>query len=131
MYKVYSDAAVNQQNHRSAIGVLLVHDGKQMQFKNTITATNNHEAEFIAAIEAFQKLIQLKADPAEIIFYHTDSKIVIDSLNKEYAKHFQPEVNQLLALQSKFATVINTWIPDHKNHGAHYLALQALHSVQD
>ncbi|GHP12798.1 ribonuclease HI [Lentilactobacillus fungorum] len=129
MFKVYSDAAVNQKSQKAAIGILIIHNGQQLQVKSPIKAVDNHEAEFIAAINAFKKLIAVADDPDEFVFYYTDSKIVIDSLNKGYAKHFQPEVNQLLALQDQFSTVINTWIPDSQNHGAHYLASQALHTM--
>ncbi|GEP71276.1 ribonuclease HI [Lentilactobacillus rapi DSM 19907 = JCM 15042] len=131
MYKIYSDAAVNQNNQHAAIGILILHDGQQIQFKQRIASTNNHEAEFIAAIKAFEKLATLNQDPNEFVFYYTDSKIVIDSLNKSYAKHFQAEVDHLIDLQSKFTTVVNTWIPDSQNHGAHFLALQALHAIKD
>ncbi|WP_143444934.1 reverse transcriptase-like protein, partial [Lentilactobacillus parabuchneri] len=82
-----------------------------------------------AAIIGFQQLIKLQINPAELIFFYTDSKIVVDSLNKQYAKHFEDDVDTLLALQSKFTTVVNTWIPDSQNMGAHTLALQALHGA--
>ncbi|GAD15806.1 ribonuclease HI family protein [Lentilactobacillus otakiensis] len=129
MIKLYTDAAVNQHTGHTAIGLLIVHNGKQLQLNDVIEPTNNHEAEFIAAITGFEKLIDLKIDPTEIIFFNTDSKIVVDSLNKQYAKHFETYVDQLLALQDRFTTVVNTWIPDSQNMGAHNLAIQALHSI--
>lgn len=129
MIKLYTDAAVNQHTGHTAIGLLIVHNGKQLQLNKVIEPTNNHEAEFIAAIDGFKKLIALKIDPSEIIFFNTDSKIVADSLNKQYAKHFENYVDELLDLQGKFDTVVNTWIPDSQNMGAHTLAIQALHSI--
>ncbi|GAA3188763.1 ribonuclease HI family protein [Lentilactobacillus kefiri] len=129
MIKLYTDAAVNQHTGHTAIGILIVHNGKQLQLNKVIEPTNNHEAEFIAAIDGFKKLIALKIDPSEIIFFNTDSKIVSDSLNKQYAKHFEKYVDELLDLQGKFDTVVNTWIPDSQNMGAHTLAIQALHSI--
>lgn len=129
MIKLYTDAAVNQHTGHTAIGILIVHNGKQLQLNKVIEPTNNHEAEFIAAIDGFKKLITLKIDPSEIIFFNTDSKIVSDSLNKQYAKHFEKYVDELLDLQGKFDTVVNTWIPDSQNMGAHTLAIQALHSI--
>jgi len=65
----------------------------------------------------------------KLSFFNTDSKIVSDSLNKQYAKHFEKYVDELLDLQGKFDTVVNTWIPDSQNMGAHTLAIQALHSI--
>ncbi|KRK89787.1 ribonuclease HI family protein [Lentilactobacillus sunkii] len=128
MIKLYTDAAVNQHTGHTAIGLLIVHNGKQLQLKEVIAPTNNHEAEFIAAITGFNKLIELHINPSEIIFFNTDSKIVADSLNKQYAKHFEKYVDELLDLQSHFDTVVNTWIPDNQNTGAHNLAIQALHA---
>lgn len=129
LIKLYSDAAVNQHTGHTAIGLLIVHYGKQIQLKKVIEPMNNHRAEFKAAIIGFQQLIKLQINPAELIFFYTDSKIVVDSLNKQYAKHFEDDVDTLLALQSKFTTVVNTWIPDSQNMGAHTLALQALHGA--
>lgn len=129
MIKLYTDAAVNQHTGHTAIGILIVNNGKQIQLNQVITPTDNHDAEFSAAIAGFQKLIDLQIDPNELIFFYTDSKIVIDSLNKQYAKHFEKHLDKLLGLQNQFATVVNTWIPDKQNMGAHTLALQALHSI--
>lgn len=128
MIKLYTDAAVNQQTGQAAIGILIIQNGHQTQIKQRIPSMNNHRAEFTAAIIGFQTLINLKVATTEFVFYYTDSQIVIDSINKAYAKHFEELTNQLLSLQSHFTTVINTWIPDAKNHGAHNLANQALHA---
>ena len=48
MVKLYTDAATNQTH--SAAGILVIADQKQYQFKQKITASNNHQAEFEAAI---------------------------------------------------------------------------------
>lgn len=48
MIKLYTDAAVNQHTGHTAIGILIVHNGKQLQLNKVIEPTNNHEAEFIA-----------------------------------------------------------------------------------
>ncbi|GAA2979752.1 ribonuclease HI family protein [Lentilactobacillus parakefiri] len=129
MIKLYTDAAVNQHTGHTAIGILIVNNGKQLQLNKVIQPTDNHDAEFIAAIAGFEKLINLQIDPNDLIFFNTDSKIVIDSLNKQYAKHFENDLDKLLGLQNQFTTVVNTWIPDNQNMGAHTLALQALHSI--
>ena len=51
---------------------------------------------------------------------------MIDSLDKRYSKSFAPELAKLLTLHEKFPLVIDQWIPDKQNTGAHNLALQAL-----
>lgn len=128
MIKLYTDAAVNQHSGHTAIGILIVKDGRQTQLKSKIASMNNHQAEFFAAIQGFLALKKMGTATDELIFYYTDSKIVVDSLTKSYAKHFEPQVTQLLALQQAYDTVVNQWIPDSQNHGAHFLALQALHA---
>lgn len=54
MVKLYTDAATNQTH--SAAGILVIADQKQYQFKQKITASNNHQAEFEAAILGFEYL---------------------------------------------------------------------------
>ncbi len=128
MIKLYTDAAVKKQSGSATNRILIIQNGHQVQLNQKIVSMDNHHAEFEAAIGGFQKLIGLGIDPAEFVFYYTDSKIVIDSLNKAYAKHFETQTEQLITLQNYFTTVINTWIPDTQNHGAHNLAMQALHA---
>ena len=48
MLKIYTDAATNQKNHTFAAGILIVKNQQQTQLKYDISATDNHEAEFIA-----------------------------------------------------------------------------------
>lgn len=123
MVKLYTDAATNKTH--SAAGILVIADQKQYQFKQKITASNNHQAEFEAAILGFEYLSR-NFPNAQNIFFHSDSKIVIDSLDKRYSKSFAPELAKLLTLHEKFPLVIDQWIPDKQNTGAHSLALQAL-----
>lgn len=128
MIKIYTDAAVNQTTNKAAIGFLIIHEHQQVQKKALITAIDNHQAEFIAAIKGFEYLIANYNLTDEIIFYYTDSKLVIDSLLKKYSKHYDEQLQILVELQKHAPTVINTWISDNQNQGAHNLALQALHT---
>ncbi len=127
MIKIYTDGAVNPHSKNTAIGILIVRNGQQFQYKYSIKQTNNHEAEFQAAIKGFEKLQELHPKPDEIVFFYSDSKIVIESLEKGYAKHFQADVDLILKQQSYYQNVVNNWIADSDNKGAHNLALQALH----
>ncbi|KRL83905.1 ribonuclease HI family protein [Ligilactobacillus apodemi] len=123
MVKLYTDAATKKDN--SATGILLVTATQQFQLKQKITASNNHQAEFKAAILGFEYLLEHFPE-TENVFFYSDSKIVIDSLTKKYSKSFAKELAQLLELQQNFPLVINQWIADSQNKGAHTLALQAL-----
>lgn len=116
----------------SAAGILIVHDGQQSQLKLPLQATDNHHAEYLAAIAGFKALInQLKTDTKQItVLYYTDSKIVADSVEKQYAKHYQSLVDELLILQAQFGLVVTRWVPEKQNQGAHHLAQQALKQVR-
>ncbi|MHA8111111.1 ribonuclease HI family protein [Lactobacillaceae bacterium Melli_B4] len=131
MYKLYTDAATSHRaNDKSAGGVLIISQGQQYQFKAPLTARDNHTAEFQICIIGFKEL--LKIIPHDelkntIVSFYTDSKIVADSLNKQYAKHYQPLVDEITHLEADFQLVMNQWVPESQNMGAHELAQQALH----
>lgn len=126
MIKLFTDAATKGNPGLSAAGVLLVIDGRQLQLKTTLGVLSNHEAEFAAALFAFEQLPKY-ARPNETIFFYTDSKVVDQSLANNYAKHFQSYVDKINAIQDQFPLVVSQWLPERLNKGAHNLALQALH----
>ncbi|WP_429970912.1 ribonuclease HI family protein [Fructilactobacillus sp. Tb1] len=131
-YKLYSDAAKYPDSNKIGIGVLLVTQSKQIQTKFETTAKDNHEGEFKACIKALEFLKSSNSESdlkKSVLNYYTDSKILAESLDKQYAKHYQKYVDQILSLESEFSLVFNNWIPDRKNHGAHTLAIQALHKT--
>lgn len=131
-YKLYSDAAKYPDSNQIGIGTLLIDNQRQIQAKFKLVASDNHEAEFKACIKALEflkaNLTNQEAHRSVLTFY-TDSKILADSLNKQYAKHYQKYVDQILKLESEFELVFNNWIPENKNRGAHNLAIQALHEA--
>lgn len=126
MFKLYTDAATMNNSGNSSCGILIVHDSEQYQEKLKLNSKDNHEAEFEACLLGFKAISPL-TNKDSIIVYYTDSKIVHESLEKQYAKHYQEYVDYILEEQSKYSMVINNWIPDTKNEGAHNLATQALH----
>lgn len=133
MYKIYSDAAIKPNKNQCGLGVLILDGTTQYQFKQTNKAQSNHEAEFMSCILAFHSVIDLLASRKQsasttTILYYTDSKILAESIDKKYAKHYQDFVNQISNLIDQFRLVTVKWIPDRKNKGAHELAYQALHS---
>lgn len=128
MFTLYTDAATDNNTTLSAAGILILHDGRQTQLKAPLPNGNNHQAEFYAAITGFEELLKIAGNDAtdNTVLYYTDSKIVADSVAKQYAKHYQPLVDDLLALQAHFSVVVTNWIPEKQNQGAHNLAQQAL-----
>lgn len=124
MIKLYTDAAT--KNDQAGLGILIVHNEQQYQLKQKTTVKDNHQAEFKAAIAGFSEVI--KHFPPETLLFYSDSKIVIDSLEKNYSRSFAKELMQLNALRADLPLIIDQWIPDTQNKGAHNLALQALHA---
>lgn len=124
MIRLYTDAAF--RDGKSAAGVLIVRDGEQVQCKFPLDEKDNHAAEFAAALKGFEEARKIARND-EAIFFHTDSKIVFDSLNKHYSKSYPRQLAALEEAVSCFQLIIPNWIPDRENRGAHTLALQALH----
>lgn len=127
MIKLYTDGAFDPRTRKAAAGILIVVDSEQIQLKVPLEATDNHQAEFLAALSGFVALKKLEKDQLDQpIFFYSDSRIVIDSLNKEYAKNYSDELQQLIQAEDQYTVVVNQWLADHENQGAHRLALQAL-----
>ena len=123
MIKLYTDAA--SKNNLSSAGILLVHDKKQIQLSQPLAASDNHQAEFQAAIAGFKQALSQFANE-ETVFFYSDSQLVIDSLNKNYSKHYQELLAELNSLIDSFKLVVWQWVPEKDNKGAHQLALQGL-----
>ncbi|WP_439819195.1 ribonuclease HI family protein [Weissella paramesenteroides] len=126
LIKVYSDAASQGNPGNSGAGLVILYNGQQIQQHRYLGTMSNHEAEFAAAIWAFQVLATL-SNESDTIMYYADAKIVIDSIHKRYAKHFGPQLAQLLTYYDRYHLIIATWLPEKQNHGAHQLAWQAIH----
>ncbi|MFC6181217.1 ribonuclease HI family protein [Lactiplantibacillus daowaiensis] len=124
--QLYTDAATSPDTQHSAAGILLIEDGQQHQSKQRLPISDNHTAEFLAAIAGFKTLLD-EYGPDQSVFFYTDSKIVAESVSKAYSKTFAVELQTLLHLQDQCQVVITQWIPESQNHGAHQLAQQGLH----
>ncbi|CAK8054065.1 ribonuclease HI family protein [Eupransor demetentiae] len=122
MLQIYFDAARRPDTGQSAAGCLIINQGQQRQEKTTLPKTNsNHDAEFLAAIWA----LQLVSAEGNLQLY-SDSKIVVEALQKQYAKHFQAYVDRIQPLLDAYSLAFINWVPEKNNLGAHNLAQQAL-----
>ncbi|RRG17838.1 reverse transcriptase-like protein [Weissella viridescens] len=128
IYHLYFDAATRGQNGPSAAGVIIVAAHSQTPFKTTLADMSNHAAEFAAASFALNCVAPL-AEPTDTLMLHSDSKIVIDSLTKGYAKNFMADVTHINQQLDQYRNVILEWIPEKQNQGAHQLANQALATI--
>ncbi|WP_203623304.1 MULTISPECIES: reverse transcriptase-like protein [unclassified Lacticaseibacillus] len=128
MNKLYTDAATKGNIGLGGIGILIIAEGQQDQTHLPLPEMSNHEAEFEAAIAGFRRLLALGLT-GPVTFY-SDSKLVIEALDKHYAKHYGDYVTELTALTKQFSWVLWQWVPDHANRGAHMLAQQGLHEAE-
>ena len=128
MIKIYTDAATKGNPGPTGLGVLILADHQQFQLTDTVALADNHQGEFAAAEFGFAYLIQHFPAEQTVLFY-TDSRLLSDAIGKNYAKHYQTELDRLSAKMGHFPTVVTQWVPDSQNTGAHHLANQALKGI--
>ena len=127
MIKIFIDAATNQTTNTSAGGMLFLRNGQQLQKHIPLLAKTNNEAEFEMMVKTLEFLIS-EDFQNETIFIYTDSKIVMESLHKEYVKdsRFKMHLEIILKLSHEFPSLFIEWIEEKNNKGADNLARQAL-----
>lgn len=129
MIQLYTDAATKGNPGIGGIGILIVTAKGQHQLHYPLASMSNHQAEFAAALAGFQAVKQLGL--TGMISYYSDSKLVIDALQKRYAKHYDAELTPLLQAVDAQGSVLWQWIPERRNHGAHQLAQQGLRDAEN
>lgn len=126
MIKLYTDAATKGNPGPTGLGILIVNNGHQQQLKAFLPLASNHQGEFAAAIQGFAYLKKHFSNQETVLFY-TDSRLLSDAVGKEHARHYEKELDELLASMDDFKMVVVQWVPEKENQGAHQLANQALH----
>lgn len=130
MLKMYTDAATLGNPGPTGLGALIVNGQQQIQLKQNQTIATNHEGEFQAAMMGFKYLVTHYAATETVLFY-TDSRLVSDAIGKNYSKHFTAQLAKLTNYLDYFSLVVTQWVPEKQNQGAHQLANQALHALED
>ncbi|GGI64837.1 ribonuclease HI family protein [Enterococcus alcedinis] len=130
MIKAYIDAATKGNPGPSGGGIVLVGEDLHLQKTVLLPVLTNHQAEFAVMIALLKYLIQ-DQKTQETIFIFTDSKILAETIEKDYTKnqHFIEYLEEIQQLLTLFKLVIIQWIPESKNKGADHLARQALQKV--
>ena len=107
MIKIYIDAATNQNKQLSAGGMIIIKDKKQKQLSYPLVAKTNNEAEFEMFVIALSHCIE-QGWEKEMIFLYTDSRIVTESIRKEYAKdaRFTQHLSLILDLIPKLNSTL-------------------------
>ncbi|UOQ42759.1 ribonuclease HI family protein [Halobacillus salinarum] len=126
MIEVYTDGAAMGDPGPSACGVYMKHADKHWEYSFQLGELSNHEAEFWGVIKALE--ICQSEFPGEIISLRSDSRIVVDTLEKEFSKNekFIPLLERIQHLKNAFAFVFIKWIPEKQNKNADRIARSAL-----
>ncbi|KRM22213.1 ribonuclease HI family protein [Latilactobacillus graminis] len=128
MIKLYTDAATRGNPGPSAAGILIVTPERQYQLQAPLPVQSNHAAEFAAVLIGLKKLTELGLNQGRLQI-NVDSKLVFQSLEKRYAKHYQAAVDQILIEEKAYIMVLHQWVPERQNRGAHHLAQQGLPKI--
>ncbi|MFC5559207.1 ribonuclease HI family protein [Ureibacillus thermophilus] len=125
MLEVYIDGASSGNPGPSGIGLFIKGEGHSIQIGEFIGDTNNHVAEFIALIRGLEEAKKLGTS---FISVRSDSKIVVNSVEKRYVKNevFKPYLETALKLVEEFELFFIKWIPEQQNKAADRLARQAI-----
>jgi len=128
MIRVYTDGATSGNPGTSGVGIFIKSNGNTYDYSIPLDGVfSNHEAEFHAVIHALE--ICSKNFPDEILSFHSDSKIVVDTILKDYTKNeqFRPLLEQIREQATHFTYFFIKWIPEKNNKRADQLAKQAIH----
>ena len=131
MTRIFTDAAVKGNPGPVGIGIVIIRNNEQTQLSFPLDQQlDNHQAEFQAVILGMKWLIKNNWTD-QLTFCYSDSQIVAQSIQKEYAKdiYFQKSINEILDLMKHFPYFSVEWLPESENKGADNLARQALQKL--
>ena len=131
MTRIFTDAAVKGNPGPVGIGIVIIRNNEQTQLSFPLDQQlDNHQAEFQAVILGMKWLIKNNWTD-QLTFCYSDSQIVAQSIQKEYAKdiYFQKSIHEILDLMKHFPYFSVEWLPESENKGADNLARQALQKL--
>jgi len=129
MIKLYTDAGLNTNLNLGAVSYIIRVNKNIYQDALPEKFDDNHYLEFLALKIALQKIIENHWND-EMILIHSDSQIVIDSIDKKYSKHYQPILDEILESLDKFPSYFAKHIADKDNRAAHALVHQELLKIR-
>lgn len=126
MLEVYTDAATKGDPGPSFSGIYIKTKLGNHSYSAYLGELSNHEAEFASACHALR--ICKEYFPDEIISLRTDSKIVVDTFEKNGAKNkdFLPYLETMNQLVDTFPFVFMKWIPEKENTNADQISKESL-----
>jgi len=126
LIEVYTDAASQGNPGWSGAGIYIKQGRRQYEYSFALGELSNHEAEFHAVIKALE--ICERSFPDSIISVRSDSKTVIDVIEKDFTKNelFLPMLETIRGYIDLFPYVFFKWIPEKQNKHADMLAKRAI-----
>lgn len=127
MLRIYVDAATKGNPGPSAGGLVILGESRHEQLHVPLGNCSNHEAEFRIFIHSLRYILNKKLTDQTILI-HSDSKIVVQTIEKNFTKNpvFQPYLKDYQKLAPSFSLLLVKWVPESQNKGADTLAKQAL-----
>ncbi|TKC19637.1 reverse transcriptase-like protein [Robertmurraya kyonggiensis] len=125
MIEVYIDGASAGNPGPSGAGIFIKGNGELENYALPLGIMSNHEAEFVAFIEAL-KICHEKE--YKVVSFRTDSELVNRAVEKEFVKNkvYAPFLEEALRLMNKFDLFFMKWIPSSENKTADNLARTAI-----
>lgn len=128
MIKIFTDAAYQPKTGQAGLAIIIRLEGQQKTYKIFLQEVyDNHQAEFIAIDQAL-KILEAENLLNNSLFFYSDSKIVVDSIEKAYVKEaqYQPYLESILSRYQGLDLAFFQWLPEKENKGADALSKQAL-----
>ena len=128
MKKIMTDASFQAPTQTAGLAARFIFDGQQIEVADYVTeVVDNHLAEFLA-VEMALKFVVASGWQAESLWLHSDSKIVIQSLEKRYVKEtlYAEVLARILVLSETMPLLFWKWLPEKENQAADQLARYAL-----
>jgi len=123
---IHTDGASNGNPGESGAGIFINHNGNVIEKSIPLGVMSNHEAEFWAVIHALD-ICEGKFS-GEVLSFRTDSKVVVDTIEKNHTKNktFLPLLEKIRQRSESFPYLFVKWIPTEQNKHADQLARRAL-----
>lgn len=125
LIEVYIDGASAGNPGPSGAGIFIKGNGELENYAIPLGVMSNHEAEFIAFIEALKICLEKEY---KVVSFRTDSELVNRAVEKEFVKNkaYAPFLEEALRLMNKFDLFFMKWIPSSENKTADNLARTAI-----
>ncbi len=130
MVEVLIDAASKGNPGPSGGGIVIKGNGYFEEFSFPLGEMGNHEAEFFVFVKALEICLEKGFRSA---YFRTDSKIVADSVEKQYVKNaeFKRYLEKASELIEEFDLFFIKWVPSSENKTADELARQGIRLNKD